>query len=200
MTVKLIILEGTRGSGKSTMAQHLRSTIWGSTLINPTGFSDDGYEGLKKIDAYYDALFEMIMALERSKFDHTILLDRFFFSEQVYSQMYKSYDFTQAFWYYLGKLMSIADVKVFLFETSREELEKRLQRNKASLFDNIEESADKSIAQQLRYLQEFKGIKNYLGRIEYDKVFITLNSDEFNSFEELAAHVKTIIDGEPDEC
>lgn len=199
MTVKLIIVEGARGTGKSTLAQHLRSTIWGATLINPTGFSDKGYEGLKRIDAYYDAIFEMIKALEKSKHEHVIVLDRFFFSEQVYSELYKDYDFSQTFWFYLGQLLAMTEVHVLFLQASEETFTQRLKRDKVKLFDQVAENTEESLKQQLKYRQMFRMVNSYLGSIEYNKHIHDIDLDDFRTTEEFHERVMSLIAGDANE-
>nr|MDH3154359.1 hypothetical protein [Bacillus licheniformis] len=93
----LIILEGARGTGKSSVAYKLRRRLKHSTLINPTGFHEDGDKGLAKISNYYEGIFDLLYKWKARVSDNTTILDRFFPTEMVFSSLYKEYDFHQKF-------------------------------------------------------------------------------------------------------
>lgn len=155
--LKTIVLEGARGTGKSTVSRLLRNHIFGSTLINPTGFSDDGEEGLKKIQDYYKSLMVYLKSLHESDHTFTVIFDRIFFSEMVYSQYYKSYNFMDMYDELCKQLLEYSDeLYIYFFVIrDRQELQKRLMRDKVELFENIEESVDQSLIQQEGYERLF---------------------------------------------
>lgn len=160
--LKLIILEGPRGSGKSTVARELRNSIEGSTLINPTGFKDDGGQGLRKIISYYEAMEQYLKNLSSSIETFCVIFDRTFFSEVVYSRIYKQYDFSPAFEWFFNSMLAYTD-ELYLFHmklSNEEELRERLNRDKVQLFDKVEESVVQSTIQQQHYDQLFDGIQN----------------------------------------
>ena len=160
--LKLIILEGPRGSGKSTVARELRNSIEGSTLINPTGFKDDGGEGLRKIISYYEAMEAYLKALSASSETFCVIFDRTFFSEVVYSRIYKDYDFNPAYEWFLNSMLNYTnELDLFYMKLSNEEeLRERLNRDKVQLFDKVEESVAQSTKQQQYYDQLFDGIQS----------------------------------------
>lgn len=160
--LKVIILEGPRGTGKSTVARLLRETIDGATLINPTGFGTDGEEGLHKISEYYQSLDGYLHDLASADNEYTVIFDRTFFSECVYSRIYKSYNFKPVYDYLLTSLLACADsVHLFFMKIEDEvELAKRLSRDKVKLFDHVEESVTQSTKQQQYYENLFEGIES----------------------------------------
>lgn len=160
--LKVIILEGPRGTGKSTVGRLLRDTIDGATLMNPTGFSADGTEGLHKISEYYQALDAYLHDLASADNEFTVIFDRTFFSEAVYSRIYKSYDFAPVYSYLFTSLLACAEeVHLFFLKINdTDELAKRLSRDKVKLFDHVEESVNQSTMQQTYYEQLFEGIES----------------------------------------
>lgn len=160
--LKVHILEGPRGTGKSTVARLLRDTIDGATLINPTGFGTDGEEGLHKISEYYQALDAYLHDLASADHEFTVIFDRTFFSEWVYSRIYKSYDFSPMYNYLLTSLLACAESVHLFFLTIEDDVElaNRLSRDKVKLFDHVEESVIQSTKQQEYYKKLFSGIES----------------------------------------
>lgn len=160
--LKVIILEGPRGTGKSTVGRLLRDTIEGATLMNPTGFGTDGADGLHKITEYYQSLDTYLHELASADSEFVVIFDRTFFSEWVYSRIYKSYNFTPMYDYLLTSLLSCAESVhlFFLSIESEEELAGRLSRDKVKLFNHVDESVAQSTKQQQYYKQLFDGIEN----------------------------------------
>lgn len=151
--MKIIFLEGARGTGKSTVAQLMRSRLPATTLINATGFKEDGDKGFLKIVQYYVAMFKMLES-SQSLTDATFIFDRFFFTETVFSQLYKTYgnDFSimhNNFMYQISQLRAEVHI-VYMRCHSSEELEQRLVRNKLP-FASVEESVWESQCQDQRY-------------------------------------------------
>lgn len=162
----ITIIEGTRGSGKSTVARKMRDKIPEMTLINFTGFHDDGYEGMKKVYRYYINWISTLHGF--CKEDIKLICDRFFFSEQVYSQLYKDYDFTERFNFLSKELFVLSQIGldvdiVFLKVEDEEILQQRLIRDKVS-FGKAEENARQSLLQQEGYERVFHDFyMNYVG-------------------------------------
>lgn len=163
--VKAIIVEGARGTYKSTVTRLLRNRIEGSTLINLTGFKEDGEDGLKKIVNYYDSLFKYI---ENLRGDQTLIFDRIFFTEQVMSTLYKKYDFTTNYHHLCDKLMtSFDELELFYFTIQdTKELSTRLNRNKLPLFGHIPENVTETMKQQSLYDEMFSDFN-----LSYMKLF-----------------------------
>jgi hypothetical protein len=133
---KVIILEGHRMTGKSTIARFLRNKVNYSTLCNLTGFPDKGIDGLAKIVKYY---MNWINFLSNIDDDITIIFDRHMFSEMVYSRLYKDYSFAPFFDVLLKQLSEVADVDLIFFELNdEEELKRRSGRDKVE-WNNVKE-------------------------------------------------------------
>ncbi|KAA6472161.1 adenylate kinase family protein [Bacillus swezeyi] len=156
----LIILEGARGTGKSSVAYKLRQRLKHSTLINPTGFHEDEEEGFNKISNYYDGMFDLLHKWKAKMNGYTTILDRFFPTEMVFSSMYKGYDFHQKF-KSLCKLLPTLDDNIYIFFFTASDkgiLKERLKRDKIP-FGKVEESVEESLKQQdtyHKYIDELK--------------------------------------------
>lgn len=146
---RIVVIEGARGTGKSTVARNARQKIPEITLVNPVGFHADGKEGLRKIVQYYASWINFIS--EMWNHDSTFVFDRFFFTERVFSELYKEYDFTDYYEEFLEELSEIADVDVVFFTIEDEkELKRRLTRDKVP-FGKVEESVAETMNQQELY-------------------------------------------------
>ncbi len=158
----LIILEGARGTGKSSVAYKLRQRLKHSTLINPTGFHEDGDKGLAKISNYYEEIFDLLYKWKARVNDYTTILDRFFPTEMVFSSLYKEYDFHQKF-KSLCKLLPTLDDDIYIFfftVSNKEVLKERLNRDKIQ-FGQVEESVEESLKQQGAYYKYINKLKEY---------------------------------------
>lgn len=158
--MRIMIFEGGRGTGKSTLTSKMRQTIKETTLINFTGFHDDGEEGLRKVSEYYDSWMQLLFSL--SGHDSNLIFDRFYFSERVFSPLYKTYDFTDKYNQLndlledLSKMGVQIDI-VFLTIEDRDELQQRLIRDKIP-FGKAEESVEQTLKQQEKYNRIFNHI------------------------------------------
>ncbi len=156
--MNVIVLEGARGGGKTTVAHLLRQSIEGSTLINMTGFKADALIGQRAISVYYDGMFNMLSAWQYIP-DCTVILDRTFFSEAVYSKIYKHYSFRAIFESYLMRMALMPNVKwtiCHLFVEDDTLLTERLTRDKVPLFGTIAESVAESRRQTREYDRVFE--------------------------------------------
>ena len=158
----ITIIEGARGTGKSTVVNKIRQLISETTLVNPTGFHANGGKGLSKIEYYYDAWFDMLYFLKGH--DSSFLFDRFYFSEMVFSKLYKDYDFTVAYRDYNAMLIDMAKKGVninifFLTINNEEELKNRLTRDKVP-FGKAEESVKETLRQQKEYKELFDKLRD----------------------------------------
>lgn len=162
--MEINILEGARGTGKSTLAFKLRQRTPETTLINFTGFHTDGAEGLKKISEYYLTWMKFFFSI--CKHDSKLVFDRFYFSESVYSNLYKNYDFLDTYIELNDKLEALSrqgcKINIFLLKVeSEQELRQRLIRDKIP-FGGAEESVVQTLRQQKAYTQLFKAFQyNY---------------------------------------
>lgn len=154
-----LFLEGPRGVGKSTIAKYIREHTLNSTQINHTGFKEDGTEGLYKISAYYDSWTEYFRKLHG---DLLFIHDRYFFSEMIYSKLYKHYDFTGRYLNYLYHIPQVYDTAILIVFTisDSEELSRNLGRDKVKLFGGVDENKIESLIQQVEYLRLLKDLES----------------------------------------
>lgn len=105
--------------------------------------------------------------------DSILVCDRFFFTEMVFSTLYKKYKF-DAEYKLLCKLLENLEVDiVFLTINDSAELEKRLNRDKLP-FANVAENVEESMKQQQLYTQLF----DELARNNSSKPNIRINQIE----------------------
>lgn len=194
--MRIIIFEGARGTGKSTIASKIRQKIPETTLINFTGFHDDGEYGLNKISEYYKKWINLIMQL--SEHDSTYVFDRFYFSEQVYSKLYKNYNFNDMS-LFLNMMMShlseVENVKIdifFLTINDEEELKNRLTRDKVP-FAKVNESVNESLKQQDMYRYIFNHFKTaWINRNMNIHTIDTTKKDNDAVYNEILEILKTV--------
>lgn len=162
--LNITIVEGARGTGKSTITSKIRQLVPETTLINPTGLHLDGQDGLDAIVAYYDSWMDFLYGLKHH--DSNILFDRFYFSEQVFSKLYKNYSFNSFYNELNLDMASLGYVGVkidiiFLKINNEEELKHRLIRDKVP-FGKAEESVNETMRQQREYEKLFKELDGAL--------------------------------------
>lgn len=151
--LKITIFEGARGTGKSTLAFKLRQKTSDTTLINFTGFSEDGIEGLSKITSYYGSWMKFFNSMKSH--ESNFVCDRFYFSESVYSILYKDYSFSDTYSTLNNYLQDLTydgvEIDIFYLTVNDEEvLKERLLRDKVP-FGKAEESVIESLKQQDMY-------------------------------------------------
>jgi thymidylate kinase len=148
--MRVIILEGPRCVGKSTIARAIREKIPEITLVNATGYHLDNEEGRKKIIDYYYSWMNMINSLSNTGHDITFVFDRFFFTERVFSELYKEYTFDY-YDMFCEWLTDVAEVDILFFTIDNvDELKERLNRDKVP-FGKAEESVVETLKQQDLY-------------------------------------------------
>lgn len=158
--MRLLVFEGPRAGGKSTVAQILRRQIKDSTLVNFTGFEDDGGKGLIKVTKYYAAWMELMETLKED--NQTMICDRLFFSEQIFSKITKSYSF-QAPYEHLLKRLEDSGIEVHLFYMT---------------IQNPKDVTDRSIRDKVKFknvgdsLMEFRKQQKL-----YDRLFLELKEE-----------------------
>lgn len=170
--MKIITIEGSRGTGKSTIAHQLRQELKDTTLINFTGFNTDGEEGFKRITDYYMNWIAMFIQMKQAGLEHTILCDRIFFSEMVFSKLYKNYDFREVYAFLVEAFALLEPTIFYLTIEDEEELGRRLQRDKVP-FHNVEESVTETFKQQAEYDKVFKDIEDKFNIVTIDTTHLT---------------------------
>lgn len=189
---KIVIIEGARGVGKSTVVGNLRKTMTNTISINMTGNNEDSYEAKMETMYRYLNWLELIKAEKDSSM--TYIFDRFFFSEIVYSKLYKSYDFSEHY----GQLFSLLDeiaesVEVIVIElsTGLVDFSRNLNRGeKADLFnnENLRDNTEFSHEQQVEYCRVFVDAEGKAENIKFRQVSCTGKSEE-----EVMNEVKELI-------
>lgn len=145
----ITIFEGPRTVGKTTLSQKIRQKVWGSTLINFTGFKEDGHAGQQRVLTYY---YSFLNAFREMDADVPIIADRIFISEMVYSRLYKSYDFEADFARLLMFLFHPKNtVNIFYLTASADEMTNRSTRDKAELFGSVKDEATELVRQADEY-------------------------------------------------
>jgi deoxyguanosine kinase len=139
-------------------------------LINFTGFRDDGEEGLKKTTDYYNSWLNFLGTLDNR---YTVICDRIFLSEMVYSSIYKQYDFSEQFEILMNDLTTQNhNILLFLFTVdftvNDVEIYNRIIREKAPLFSQVLDDIYNIIKQQESYIELYEEIKK--------KEYININS------------------------
>lgn len=160
----IVILEGARLSGKSTIARHLRNNVNYSTLINMTGFKETGEEGKDKITRYYRSWVNFFNSLPVGG-DEVFILDRFAISEVVYSRLYKDYDFMDEFLHLFEELRGQHKISIAFIDVSSESLIRdRASRRKKALYKDIEDNVQEVVKQRngYRQIEELFNIINFL--------------------------------------
>ncbi len=104
---KLIIVEGPQGTGKSTLANGLRSTMASTYLHSLSGHKDKTQTGLQLSIEMYDIEMDYLRNLKRISMNH--VYDRIFTSEEVYARLgFKEYSFTDEYKRYCEELNRLA--------------------------------------------------------------------------------------------
>jgi len=155
--MKLIVVEGPQGCGKTNLTNYLRDNIAASNLYRLTGVKDKTITGKEKSIKMYHALLKYIKELENT--DVNLIFDRTFFTEQVYAKLgYKEYDFTDVYEELLsmfGELdFEVYYISLYLKDTSIFEIRLKRDHHQYQAF-----SLENSVNQQNAYKSLLPGIK-----------------------------------------
>lgn len=186
---KLIIIEGTRGAGKSSITNWLREDIPYSQLIRLSGTADKSPTGKEKVFNARKADF--IFAENNVGCDVHLVLDRSFITEHVYADYlnYKEYKFQEES-EFLAKMLNSLDYSeiylINLYVGDTGVLTERLKRDKV-VFQGIEFCKEESISQQVAYK---KAIDNLIPLIPNVKV---IHFDSSGSLEDNKKELKKIL-------
>lgn len=182
----IIILEGARTMGKSTLARALREKISNTTLLNPTGFINESPE--KVFKHYYEPLIDSVVHTCSTIKDAVYIWDRSFLTEAVFGRMYKGADPDELYeWSMqsLNKLISSGAKLhlVHLTTRTREVIESRLSRDKVPYGEK--DTADTINAQIEMYNMLFVSL---LHDLDFKHVH-TINVDDFETTETFVERV-----------
>lgn len=159
--MKITIIEGSQGTGKTTLTNYLRDNIPYSNLLRLTGIEDKNSPN--KIFKIHEGVLDLI---EKTKeCDINYILDRSFLSEWVYAQLgHKNYDFNKQFDILLEKLNNIGkdiEIDIILLIANKETFERRLKRDKPN-YSDVEFSVSESMKQQKKYFHKLWDIRSFL--------------------------------------
>ena len=153
----IIIVEGSQGVGKSTLANFLRDNLPTTNLYRLSGIKDKTISGKEKNKIMYLGLINYMESLEETGLN--LVFDRTFFSEQVYCTLrYKDYKFDEEYERLVKKLAAL-DYNIYfvvLYLKDESLYEKRLKR----VHHNYQAfSIENSTNQQKAYLKLADEIK-----------------------------------------
>ena len=172
----IIIIEGSQGVGKSTLANFLRDNLSSTNLYRLSGINDKTKTGKETIEIMYLELIDYINKLEKTELN--LVFDRFFFSEQVYSKLgYKEYLFDDVYEKLLKKFyeLNYNIYFVVLYLNDEKLYEKRLKR----VHHNYKEfSLKSSVDQQKTYLELADNINK--NKVKVIKVAMDDYKDGYN--------------------
>lgn len=190
MKNKVIIVEGSQGTGKSTISTILREQMPYTNLLRLSGTSDKTAEGKNKV---YNIRIAELDMIRNSRFcDINFILDRSYLSEVVYCKIgYKDYTFEEESLNlnnFLDDLTNYYDVYVLVLTATPEEFESRLNRDKPE-FLNLKFNTESSTRQQDAYLAEMKSIRRKYDNISCFEV-PTTNRDPYDIAYDILSVVK----------
>ena len=162
---KLIIVEGSQGTGKTTTTNYLREQMLNTNLLRLSGMKHKGDDANVFSFWYHYNVLDMIL---RNTFtEMSWVLDRSFISDYVYAQIgYKDYPFEEEFKrlsHGLNILSTEYDVYVIILTASEDVFKTRLCRDKAAY---EEFSVESSIKQQKEYLKAIDLLDSNITKIK----------------------------------
>ncbi len=173
--IKLIVIEGPQGTGKTTLANYLRENIAGSNLYRLSGQKDKTKSGKILSQNMYNALLDYLEKMQEVPMD--LIFDRTFFTEEVYARLgYKEYSFSDV---YAGLLNRFSKLNfdiyfICLYLEDTDLYIKRLARESHHNYQAFK--LENSVNQQNAYLKMSEEIKNTYPNIKV----LNLRMDDFN--------------------
>ena len=184
--IKLIVIEGPQGTGKTTLANYLRENIPGSNLYRLSGQKDKSKTGKSLSKKMYEALMDYLEKMQDIPMD--LIFDRTFFTEEVYARLgYKDYSFTDVY----EKLMTrfndldfeIYYICLYLKDTNL--YIKRLERESHHNYQAF--NLDNSVNQQNKYLELCEEIESKYKNIKVLKLAMDDFKESYEKVKELFA-------------
>ena len=185
--IKLIVIEGPQGTGKTTLANYLRENIAGSNLYRLSGQKDKTKSGKTLSQNMYNALLDYLEKMQGIPMD--LIFDRTFFTEEVYARLgYKEYSFSDVYNDLLNRFsklnFDIYFICLYLEDTNL--YIKRLARESHHNYQAFK--LENSVNQQNTYLKMSEEIKNAYPNIKV----LNLKMDDFNTAYEKINELFTI--------
>lgn len=155
---KIIIVEAPQGGWKTTVTNNLRNDLTCSNLLRLSG--GKSMDSSVPVFRYYSDLMDFIAKSHNAGMN--FILDRFYFSEQVYCRMgFKNYKFDAESLILSHKLRNLQthyDVYFILLVTTEERYKERLNRNKP-VYEKAVFSSESSMKQQGHYIDIFDSLE-----------------------------------------
>lgn len=154
---KIIIVEAPQGGWKTTITNNLRNDLTCSNLLRLSGGKD--LESSVPVFRYYGDLLDFLYKSHTAGMN--FILDRFYFSEQVYCRMgFKKYKFdaeSMILNHKLNTLQMHYDIYFILLVANEESYKERLNRNKP-VYGKAVFSSQSSMEQQKHYIDIFNNL------------------------------------------
>lgn len=153
---KLVFVEGSIGSGKSSITKLLREQLPHTTLLDLSSIQDKSKEaGKDKMMKYHSKMLQMFE--DTIECEMSYVCSRSFLSELCYTELgFKEYSFKKnadELMMSVDYLTKFYDVYFILLLVNEEQLKDRLKRDK---FQYVEHSVQNALIQQSMYQMIFK--------------------------------------------
>lgn len=184
----ILILEGSVGSGKSTLSKLIRENMPYTMLLDLSAIKDKSEEtGKDKMHKYHSKILQMFE--DTIGCDMSYVCSRSFLSELCYTELgFKKYNFKEN----ANELMSTVEyltkyynIYFVLLTVDKEQLEDRLRRDK---FEYVKHNVENAIIQQNMYKYIFRHYAN----LNTDIKFFEVENGDLNA---TVNTIKCIIDG-----
>lgn len=156
---KLIIIEGSQGSGKSSVTTYLRENMLNTCLLRLAGLPKDKSNDSSVSYLYHKTVINLVY--ENKESGLSWVLDRSYISDFVYAQMgFKDYTFKDEFEMlndHLGWVSNFYDIHLIVLTAEDNVYKERLNRNKA---EYQKFSVESSIEQQKQYIKALRQIEH----------------------------------------
>lgn len=187
--MKLIVVEGPQGCGKTTVTDYIRNSMKSVNLYRLSGSSDASINGKQKVIDMYDDLFDYIKKLEYKSIN--LLFDRSFFSEENYCRLgKKQYKFTEEYEKFL-KIFSELNFDIYyinIYLKDRLQYQERLLREDKANVSYSAFSSENSVQQEKVYKEILNEINEKYPNIK------TLDLNNSKNIFETEKQIKKFID------
>lgn len=184
----ILILEGSVGSGKSTLSKLIRENMPYTMLLDLSAIKDKSEEtGKDKMYKYHSKILQMFE--DTIGCDMSYVCSRSFLSELCYTELgFKKYSFKEN----ANELMSTVEyltkyynIYFVLLTVDKEQLEDRLRRDK---FEYVKHNIENAMIQQNMYKKIFR----YYATKNTDINFFEVTNSDLNA---TVNTIKNIIEG-----